>query len=155
MKWILYCLIIVLIAAPVWVLLSGDVDIATDWRTADRSRINITPLPKKHPAALVQVYAARAYNYRGLFAVHMWLSTKAKDATRYTIYQVIGWNLRHYGTALSITHDMPDRRWFGHDPVIIDQINGAKAEQAIPKIQRAVQQYPYKEQYTIWARTEQ
>ena len=41
-----------------------------DWRTADRSSAGIAPVPDKTAEAVVQVYAARTYNWRGYIAVH-------------------------------------------------------------------------------------
>lgn len=150
MKWFFYGIVIVLFFGPLWVLLTGQVDLSTHWQRADRSRANIAPLPKDHPAALVQVYAARAYHWRGLFAVHLWIAIKPQNATEYTIYQVIGWNLYRHQPALSVTRGMPDRRWFGHKPTIIEQIGGEKAELAIPKVEQAVASYPYKNTYRTW-----
>ena len=48
----------------------GKINLGQDWRTADRSPTGIAPDPDTTREAVVQVYAARALNWRGIFAVH-------------------------------------------------------------------------------------
>lgn len=52
-----------------------------NWRTANRSSAGIAPSPLKEKEAVVQVYAARTYNWRGYFAVHPWIAVKKKTKT--------------------------------------------------------------------------
>ena len=49
------------------------------------------PDPSQHPEAVVQVYGADVWGFRGNFAIHTWVATKEKNASAYQIYQVIGW----------------------------------------------------------------
>lgn len=118
-----------------------------DWRTADRNSAGIAPDPKKVKEAVVQIYAARTYNWRGYFAVHSWIATKEKNAEAYTVYQVIGFYLWSRGTALDIKKDIPDRRWYSAEPELIEDIRGEEAEKAIPKIKQAALDYPYAKEY--------
>ncbi len=64
---------------------------AGDWRTASRDSAGIAPDPRTTPEAVVQVYAARAWGWRGRFAVHTWIAVKPAGAPVYTVYEVIGW----------------------------------------------------------------
>jgi hypothetical protein len=48
----------------------------SDWRTASREPVGLAPDPVKAPEALVQIYAARALGWRGLFGVHTWIAVK-------------------------------------------------------------------------------
>ena len=75
MKWLRRCLLIVagLLAGPLLAVSCGDVSMGQDWRTADRSSAGIAPDPRNTPEAVVQVYAARAFNWRGALAVHTWV----------------------------------------------------------------------------------
>ena len=107
------------------------------------------PDPETHPEPLVRVYAANVWGVRGRFAVHTWIATKAKDAETYTIYQVIGWQLRRTGTARSITQGNPDRPWFGSPPVLLHEIEGARAGPLVDKIQAAAESYPYPNEYRM------
>ncbi len=63
--------------------------LAQDWRTADRSSMGIAPRPEDESDALVQIYAARAFRWRGYFAVHTWEATKEKNSASSSPYQVI------------------------------------------------------------------
>ena len=40
---------------------------AQDWRTASREPVGTAPDPATTPEAVIQVYAARAYGWRGFF----------------------------------------------------------------------------------------
>lgn len=121
-----------------------------DYRTADRSSAGIAPLPQEEPQAIVQIYTARAFNWRGYFAVHSWIATKEKDAEYYRVYHVIGWRLRRNLSVVSIEKDPPDRRWFDAEPSIIYEVRGERAEKLIPKIHEAALQYPYPNSYRAW-----
>ncbi len=121
-----------------------------DWRTASRDSAGIAPLPTEQSQAIVQVYAARAINWRGVFAVHSWIATKEKNADHYVTYHVIGFRLKRTGSTVVIEKDLPDRRWFGAEPFIIHDIRGSKAESAIAKIAAAAKTYPYDKTYRAW-----
>ncbi len=129
---------------------SGAVSYSKDWRTADRNSTAIAPLAAEHPDAIIQVYSARAFNWRGIFGVHTWISTKEKNAKQYKVHQVVGWNLSRNVSVVVSKSDQPDRSWYGHEPVIIADIRGTPAEQLIPKIQIAVNRYPYDFTYHVW-----
>ena len=59
----------------------------------------------------------QALGWRGAFAVHTWLAAKPKSADRYTRYEVIGWNLRYGGSAVSISDSRaPDAECALHFP---------------------------------------
>src|SRR5690606_13745782 len=98
----------------------------------------------------IQVYAARSFNWRGMFSVHTWLATKAKDADHYIVYQVVGWQALHGLSPLMQHADIPDRNWFAQTPIVIRDIRGAQAEKLIPKIIDAVKNYPAPNEYTLW-----
>ncbi len=124
--------------------------LAQDWRTADRSSMGLAPRPEDESDALVQIYAARAFRWRGYFAVHTWVATKEKNAAAYTTYHVTNFGLRRTGSTIVMQEDIPDRRWFGADSDLLYELKGLKAERAIPQIQAAVQTYPYHDFYRAW-----
>jgi len=121
-----------------------------DWRTTDRSSAGLAAAPGKEPQALVQFYAARAFSWRGILSVHTWIATKEKDAKAYSVYQVVGWRVFRNLDAVSITQDIPDRKWFNSTPKILVEIKGPKAEELIPKIQELAKTYPYQHEYRLW-----
>lgn len=140
----------VLFAGPIYAALSGVVSYGKDWRTADRQSTGIAPLAKLNPEAIIQVYSARAFNWRGVFGVHTWIATKEKNAQQYKTHQVVGWNLYRNISAVVSKADAPDRSWYGYTPNIIRDIRGKQAEELIPKVQSAVNNYPYDFTYHVW-----
>ena len=128
----------------------GKHTVMADWRTASREPLGIAPDPAQHKEAIVQVYAARAFSWRGIFGVHTWIATKTTNADSFTVYEIIGWRARHGGSALVITEKEPDRRWFGAEPEIIADKRGAGVDGMIQRIDAAARAYPYDRSYTVW-----
>ena len=108
------------------------------------------PIPHLHKDAVIQVYGADVWGFRGNFAIHTWVATKARDAEMYQIYQVIGWRLRRRGSAVSIETGMPDRPWFRSPPILLYELRGEPAQRLIPRVHQAVIDYPYAQTYTMW-----
>jgi hypothetical protein len=102
------------------------------------------------PEAIVQVYFARALNWRGIFGVHAWVATKAENASEYMIHHVIGWRMYRGLPVVSSAPGIPDGRWFGNDPTLIVDLRGEAAARVIPKIFEAVASYPYQSEYRLW-----
>lgn len=123
---------------------------AVDWRTASNEPVGLAPDPAKTPEALVQVYAARAFGWRGVFGVHTWVAVKPADALAYTVYEVIGWRLRQSDSAVVVRSRAPDARWFGAEPELLAEKRGALAGDLIPRIDEAVGAYPWAGEYSIW-----
>ena len=123
---------------------------SADWRTASRESAGLAPDPAIEKEAVVQVYAARAYDWRGYFAVHSWIATKPKNAKEYTTYHVLGWRVTRGLEAVSIEKDIPDRRWYGSLPDLIEDLRGEEAEKAIPQIDELARNYYYKNSYRIY-----
>lgn len=122
-----------------------------DWRIASREPAGIAPDPVIEKGAVIEVYAADAFSWRGWFAVHTWIATKAEGATDYRVYEVVGWRLKQGLPALrEYQTSTPDRYWYGAKPQKILSIQGAKAAQLIPEIAAAVSEYPWSEQYTLF-----
>ena len=121
-----------------------------DWRTADRSSAGIAPRPENYKEAVVQVYAARTFGWRGALAVHTWIATKEKNATSYIVYQVLGWRERRYLPVVISEPDIPDRIWFDNKPELLVDIRGPEAEGIVEKVSAAVKEYPYQYEYTMW-----
>ena len=121
------------------------------FRTADRSSTGVAPRPDQTPEAVVQIYYARALNWRGIFGVHTSdCSTKPENAAEYTIHQVIGWRMFEWFTCGGFSPGTPDGRWFGNEPTLITDLRGESAAVAIPKIVAAVASYPYQNEYKLW-----
>jgi len=123
---------------------------ASDWRTATRESAKIAPPASELKESIIQVYVARTFNFRGVVAVHPWISWKLKEETEYTVAQIVGWRVRRGLPALVVEHDLPDRYWFGHAPSIIYEIRGKDAEDAIARVKQLISSYPHANEYTLW-----
>jgi len=123
---------------------------AMDWRTASREPVGLAPDPTAAPEAIVQIYAARAWGWRGYFGVHTWIAAKPSGANAYTVYELIGWRLRHGDTALAIRNRAPDERWFGNAPELLADMRGPGAGALIERIDKAAHDYPYAGEYSAW-----
>jgi len=141
---------LIFIGLPLYTVLSGQAPLGRDFRTADRSSAGIAPRAENTPEAVVQVYHARALNWRGIFGVHTWIATKPENADEYLVHQVIGWRLYRGLPAVVSVPGMPDARWFGNEPTLVAELRGQEAAQAIPKILEAVASYPYANEYKLW-----
>ena len=108
------------------------------------------PDPSQHPDAVVQVYGADVWGFRGNFAIHTWVATKARDASVYQVYQVIGWRQRSGRPVLSISEGKPDKPWFGSPAILLHEKVGTEAETLIEQIKAAVDSYPYPDEYKMW-----
>ncbi|PPC76236.1 DUF3750 domain-containing protein [Pokkaliibacter plantistimulans] len=147
-RYLLYPLLflLLLLAGPAALLLSGQIDLQTSWSNADRSSAQLAPDPARTPEAVVQVYAARAYNWRGAFAVHSWIATKAANASQYRVRQVTGWRR----PTVIDRYDVPDRAWFGSQAQLLGELRGEAAARAITEIDRLLPGYPYADEYRAW-----
>ena len=146
---LLFCLFL-FVALPLYTVLSGQAPLGRDFRTADRSSAGIAPRAETTPEAVVQVYYARALNWRGIFGVHTWVATKPENGTEYTVHQVIGWRLYRGLPAVASAPGIADARWFGNEPTVLADLRGEAAAKAIPKIIDAVASYPYANEYAVW-----
>ena len=121
-----------------------------DWRTASRESTGIAPDPAKVSEAIIQVYGARAYNWRGYFGVHTWIAVKPTDALEFTVYEVMGWRAYHGGNAIAVSTRDPDGRWFGAAPEVLADVRGEGVDAMIRDVEAAVKTYPYSHNYTVW-----
>jgi len=121
-----------------------------DWRTASMESAGIAPDPVVHPEAIIQVYAARAYSWRGLFGVHTWIAVKPTEAERFSVYEVIGWRVRRGSPAVAISHRPADGRWFDAMPELIADVRGEGVDDMIRRIDKAARAYPFMDEYRVW-----
>ncbi|MCB0488453.1 MAG: DUF3750 domain-containing protein [Cyclobacteriaceae bacterium] len=121
----------------------------TDQNWAAQS-YGFAPHPHDFRDPIIQVYASRTRGSKGAFAVHTWIATKRSGADRYIISQVIGWRLRRNGTALFSESGVPDKEWYGNEPMLLLDLRGNEVEQLIEKVEVAVNNYPWAGEYTVW-----
>ena len=137
----------VLLGGPLLVIATGRASLSGDWRTASRDSAGLAPDPAATPEAVIQVYGARAFRWRGAFSVHTWIAAKRTGADSYLVYEVIGW----YGDQSLRMHEaVPDRLWYGARPQLYLDLRGPRAEGLIDRIEAAVKSYPYEGRYRTW-----
>jgi len=136
-------------ALACWLLVGAGAT-ARDWRTASSAPVGLAADPAATPEAMIQVYAARAWGWRGYFGVHTWVAVKPARAHAYTVYEVIGWQLRSSDTAVSIRERPPDARWYGNAPTLLAERRGAGVEALIGRIDQAARAYPHGGDYSVW-----
>lgn len=118
-----------------------------NWHDAVWSSSGVLPDPKQHTQALVRLYSARTGRWKGIFAVHSWLVMKRASQTQYHRYDVVGW-----GQPVRHNNFPADGYWYSSKPELLFEISGKKAQELIPKIEKAIQSYPYNHHgsYRIW-----
>jgi hypothetical protein len=121
-----------------------------DWRTASHEPAGLAPDPAATREAVVQVYGARTWGWRGSFGVHTWVAVKPAGASSYVVYEVIGWRLRWADSVVAIHERAADARWYGNEPELYADKRGEAAEKLIPRIDAAARAYPYQNEYHAW-----
>ena len=144
--WVLLGVLVTMIILPI-------IGMAISFGKSDfnkRHSANIAPITEQTHEAVIQVYAADAYGWRGMFAVHTWIAIKPMGANAYTTYQVFGWNQSNGYPVLVVREDIPDRFWFGSRPKLLADYRGTQARSLIPKVEQAVKSYPFPNSYALW-----
>lgn len=121
-----------------------------DWRTASRDSAGLAPLPAQTNEAVLQVYAARAWGWRGWFAIHTWIAAKPSGAKTYTVYEVSGWRQYSGQSVLRIEPDIPDRFWYGAAPRLLKEHRGAGVDALVTAVDAAARAYPWPQTYSAF-----
>ncbi len=124
---------------------SGD-----GWKTANRDSAGIAPDPKITREAVLQVYGADAWGWRGWFAIHTWIAAKRTGQEFYTVYDVVGWRIYDNKPVMRIAQDVPDRYWYGEMPKILVEHRGEGVDKLIDAVDKAARSYPWKTTYKVF-----
>ncbi len=138
---------------PVYVLIGlflSNCSSGNDWRTASRESAGIAPAPSETNEAVLQVYGADTWGWRGWIAIHTWIATKRTGEDSYTVYDVVGWRGHNGQPVLGITQDVPDRYWYGERPRIIKEHRGEGVDKLIDAVDKAAHDYPWKMTYKAY-----
>ena len=121
-----------------------------DWRTASRESAGLAPDPLHTEEAVLQVYGADAWSWRGWFAIHTWIAAKRTGETAYRVYDVVGWRGRNGRPVMQVAQDHPDRYWFGEKPVLLKEHRGPGVDALIDAVDKATRAYPWKTTYRVF-----
>ena len=123
----------------------GSAGESRSWRTEPRHSAGIAPDPVEQAAlAIVQVYSAATYGWRGLFAEHPWIIYKRSGETSFTRYDVIGWR---GSPVVQRNYALPDGLWYGARPKLLVDHRGEGVDEMIGQIEAAIKNYPYADTY--------
>jgi hypothetical protein len=117
------------------------------WHQASMAATGLAPNPATTPEAVVQVYAAKAFGWRGAFAVHTWIVVKPTGAAQYKRFDVVGWS---GSRVVRENYAAADALWYGGRPEILLDRRGPEAEPLIRDIEAAVAAYPFADTYRMW-----
>lgn len=118
------------------------------WWAARRDSAGIAPNPVKNGRlAIVQVYAAPTWGWKGVVAVHPWIIYKRAGEKEYNRYEVISWGS---GDKVRRNRNAPDGYWYGAKPRLLVEHRGKAAEAMIPQIEAAIASYPWPDSYHAW-----
>jgi len=135
----------ILLLFPIALGLTGCT--AKDYRTASRESSGIAPSPTMSREAVLQIYGAPTWGWRGWFAIHTWIAAKPANAGSYTVYEVIGWRQYRGLPAMRIEKDLPDRYWYGERPRLLKDFRGESAGKLIEAVDHAAKSYPWPDTY--------
>ena len=117
------------------------------WHQASMAGTGLAPDPAKTLDAIVQVYAAKTFGWRGALSVHTWIIVKPTGSTQFKRFDVVGWGSSR---VVRENYAPPDALWYGVRPEILLDVRGQHAEQLIPEIEAAVAAYPFADTYHMW-----
>ena len=136
-----------LAASLLFIFILSTCSSGKDWRTASRDPAGIAPDPTVTREAVLHVYGANAWGWRGWFAIHTWIAAKRTGEEAYTVYDVVGWRGHHGQQVLRIEQGIPDRYWYGEKPRILKEHRGAGVDRLITRVSQAAHAYPWKTTY--------
>lgn len=141
-------LLVLAVVAPLAVnAMTGAGHSPLPWHQAPMDPTGLAPDPGAEQRAVVQVYAAPAFAWRGIFATHTWIVVKPAGAPAYTRFDVVGWG---GGDTVKVNWAAPDGQWYGKRPVLLLDRRGPEAEALVGQIAAAVADYPWRHTYRTW-----
>jgi hypothetical protein len=143
-------LLVLVIAPLLWTAGMVHGGAIQHWSQARWDSAGLAPDPASTPEPVVQVYAARAWGWKGVLAVHSWIVVKRAGAAAFERYEVVGWGVRRGAPAIRKDMRAVDGYWAGNPPQVVAERRGPGVEELIDRIEAAIESYPYPDQYRTW-----
>jgi Protein of unknown function (DUF3750) len=150
MFWLVLFLVVLVVLPHLWMaglVYGGSFQ---HWSEARWDSSGLAPDPAATPDPVIQVYAARAWGWKGVFAVHTWIALKRANALAFERYEVVGWGVHRGAPAVRRNMREIDGRWAGNPPQILLDRRGPGVEALIDRIEAAITSYPYPDAYRTW-----
>ncbi|MCZ7566062.1 MAG: DUF3750 domain-containing protein [Burkholderiales bacterium] len=147
LKRLMLLAIAVLFFAPLAASMAMHPPADVPWYAASRAPTGLAPDPTLVREPVVQVYAARAFGWRGGFAVHTWIIVKRADADAFTRYDVVGWSGPPH---VRVNYAAPDAEWYSSRPELLIDRRGEGVEALIDAVEAAIERYPFAGTYRTW-----
>ncbi len=147
-RWLsIYLLLAVLLPLGAGAAMSYSRGWAASWRVADWGSSGLLPEADAEGEARVLILAARTGRWKSIFAEHMSIVLKPEGASAWTRFDVVGW-----GNPVRRDAYPADAFWYGNRPYIVADVTGPEAQALIPRIEAAVEAYPFHRRgaYTVW-----
>jgi hypothetical protein len=136
-----------LLLVPLAISVAIHTPAGVPWYKASLESSGLAPNPTTVRESVVQVYAARAYGWRGAVAVHTWIIVKRSGAPAFTRYDVVGWG---GAPVVRTNYAAADALWYGGRPELLLDRRGEEVEVLIDQIEAAVTSYPFAQSYRSW-----
>ena len=120
------------------------------WSQARWDSAGLAPDPATTPEPVIQVYAARAWGWKAVFAVHSWIVFKRAGAPAFERYEVVGWGVGRGAPAVRRNMRAIDGYWAGNRPKLLLDRRGPGVEALIDQVEAAISSYPYPDRYRTW-----
>jgi hypothetical protein len=143
-------LLVLVIAPLLWTAGMVHGGAIRHWSQARWDSAGLAPDPATTPEAVVQVYAARAWGWKGVLAVHSWIVMKRAGAAAFERYEVVGWGVRRGAPAIRKDMRAVDGYWAGNRPQVVAERRGPGVEELINRIEAAIESYPFPDRYRTW-----
>lgn len=143
-------LLALLIVPHLWVWGATWIAGYDHWSKARWDSAGIAPDPARTPDAVIQIYAARTWGWKGVFAVHSWITIKHAGADSYDRYEVVGWGVNQGAPAVRRNRHAPDGYWAGNRPNLLVDRRGPDVEALVDRVEKAIAAYPYPDRYVTW-----
>ena len=143
-------LLIIPIAISLFIQIGLSPASAKAWWAADNSSTGLSPDPATNREAVLQVFSARAFGWRGAVGVHTWVAFKPSGADHYTRMEVIGWGVYRGLPAVRVQPGIPDAKWYGEHPRILVERRGEGVDELIGTLLKAAREYPHGQVYRVW-----
>ena len=123
--------------------------------TVSNSGTSVTVSPKALSSvpldeAAIRVYAARTWGLKKYLAVHTWVALKDAGESEFTRYEIFGW-AKYRDEEVLVSHvGDHDAPWYGNLPTLLVDISGEEAKNLIGQVEQAIENYPYRNSYTLY-----